>query len=51
MPVSAIALLYGGCLAILTLEGGWLPFVPGAIAFLLTGNLVVLIPRLQPDHL
>lgn len=47
----AIAILYGGCLALLTLEGGWLPLVPGAIAFLLTGNLVVLIPRLQPDHL
>ncbi|WP_421654384.1 CHASE2 domain-containing protein [Leptothermofonsia sp. ETS-13] len=47
----AIAILYGGCLAILTMEGGWLPFVPGAIAFLLAGNFVILIPWLQPGRL
>jgi CHASE2 domain-containing sensor protein len=44
----AIALLYGSCLVILTVQGGWLPLVPAAIALVLTGNLVILIPRLQP---
>lgn len=43
----AIALLYSGCLVILTVQGGWLPLVPAAIALVLTGNVVILAPRLQ----
>lgn len=43
----AIAILYGGCLMILTLQGGWLPLVPGAIALVLTGTIVILVPQLQ----
>lgn len=43
----AIAILYGGCLIILTVKGGWLPLVPAAIALVMTGSTVIVAPRLQ----
>nr|WP_277879859.1 CHASE2 domain-containing protein [Leptolyngbya sp. FACHB-36] len=44
-----IVILYSSCLAILTVQGGWIPLVPTAIAFIATGSTIILLPRLKRD--
>lgn len=42
-----IVILYGSCLIILMIVGGWLPLVPAALSFITTGSIAIVLPRLK----